>query len=104
LKKNICKKLRLNDEIKINKTFTKRWRTRIRNQKNKDWSWNTNNKEDQIVNFKGEERKEDKKSLINNKSPHHHWYAAPIGKERGDASNDMVEGHFWLTRGVIRAT
>jgi hypothetical protein len=51
----------LNDEIKINKTFTKRWRIKIRNKKNKDWSWNTNNKENQTVNFKGEERKEDKK-------------------------------------------
>ena len=30
-KKTIYKKLRLNDEIKINQTFTKRWRTKIRN-------------------------------------------------------------------------
>jgi hypothetical protein len=56
------------------------------------------------VNFKGEERKEDKKNLIDNKPPHHHRYAALIGKERDDASNDMVEGHFWLMRGVIRST
>ena len=47
----------MNDEININKTYTKRWRTKIKNQKNKDWSWNTNNKEDQTVNFKEEERK-----------------------------------------------
>jgi hypothetical protein len=33
-------------KFKTNKTFTKGSRTKIRNQKIKDWSWNTNNKED----------------------------------------------------------
>jgi len=45
-------------KLKINKFFMKEPRIKIRNQKNKDWSWNTNNKEDQTIIFKREERKE----------------------------------------------
>jgi hypothetical protein len=35
-------------KLKTNKTSIKRLRTKIKNQKNKDWSWNTNNKEGQL--------------------------------------------------------
>jgi hypothetical protein len=44
-------------KFKINKTFTKGSRTKIKNQKNKDWNWNTNNKVDRAVLFRREERK-----------------------------------------------
>jgi hypothetical protein len=47
-------------------------RIKIRNQKNKDWSWNTNNKEDQPIIFKGGERKEEKKNPAGGKLPHQH--------------------------------
>jgi hypothetical protein len=43
-------------KLKTNKTSIKRPRTKIRNQNNKGWSWNTNNKKGQAVIFKGEER------------------------------------------------
>jgi len=43
-------------ELKSYKTSTKRLGTKIRNQKNKDRSWNTNNKKGTSCNFK--ERRE----------------------------------------------
>jgi hypothetical protein len=32
-------------KFKTNKDFTKRSKTKIKNQKNKNWSWNIKNKE-----------------------------------------------------------
>jgi hypothetical protein len=40
-------------ELKTNKISIKKSRTKIKNQNNKDWSWNTNNKEDQTIFFRG---------------------------------------------------
>ena len=47
-------------KLKTNKTCIKGPTIKIKNQKNKDWSWNTNNKEDQTIIFgrKGEKRRE----------------------------------------------
>jgi hypothetical protein len=50
-------------KLKINKTSTKRSRQKIRNKKNKDWSWNTTNQEGQTVIFWGGEWKEGNKKL-----------------------------------------
>jgi uncharacterized membrane protein len=65
--------------VKTNKTFTKESRTKIRNQKNKNWSININNYEDnfEILNVehnfsRGRERKDGKKSLIGNNSSRSH--------------------------------
>jgi len=50
-------KLGLNDEIKNKKTSTKKTMIKkIKNKKNKDWSWNTNNQESQAVTFWGWKR------------------------------------------------
>jgi hypothetical protein len=38
-------------KLKTNKTFSKVQRKKIRNQNNKDWNLNTNNKKDQTVIF-----------------------------------------------------
>jgi hypothetical protein len=54
-------------KFKTNKIFTKRPKTKIKNQKNMNWIWNTNNKDDQAIILEGGERKEIKKSLTNNK-------------------------------------
>jgi hypothetical protein len=47
-------------KLKTNKTCIKGPTIKIKNQKNKDWSWNTNNKEDQTIIFgrKGEKKRE----------------------------------------------
>ena len=45
-------------KLKQTKTFIEGPRTKIKNQKNKDRSWNINKKECQDVIFKGWERKE----------------------------------------------
>jgi hypothetical protein len=44
-------------KLKTNKTFTKGSRTKIRNQKNKDWNRNINNKDSQTIILEGWERK-----------------------------------------------
>ena len=44
-------------KLKINKTYTKEPRPKIRIHKNKDWSWNISNKKDQTIIFEEEERK-----------------------------------------------
>jgi hypothetical protein len=38
-------------KLKTNKFFIKGLKTKIKNQKNKYWSWNINNQEDQAVIF-----------------------------------------------------
>jgi len=43
--------------LKTNKTFIKDSKIKIKNQMNKNWSWNTNNKKGQTIIFEGEERK-----------------------------------------------
>jgi hypothetical protein len=61
-------------KLKTNKTSIKGPKPKIRNQKNKDWSWNINNQEGQAIIFKGEER-EGKKIFIYAKLDHHQWHA-----------------------------
>jgi hypothetical protein len=75
-------------KLKINKIFMKEPRIKIRKQKNKDWSWNTNNKEDQTIIFKEGERKKEKKKPC--------WRQTALPTRRGcqGDSNDMVERHF----------
>ena len=60
-------------KLKTNKTSTKRSGQKIRNQKNKDWSWNINNNEGLAVIFRGGERKEGNKKerFICNKLEHY---------------------------------
>jgi hypothetical protein len=48
-------------KLKTYKTSTKGLRLKIRNQKNRHQSWNTNNQEGQIIIFGGREREEEKK-------------------------------------------
>ena len=48
--------------MKTNKTSTKELKIKIINKNNKDWGWNTNNKEVQAVIFsEGDEKKENTK-------------------------------------------
>jgi hypothetical protein len=60
-------------KLKKNKTSTKGSRQKIRNQKNKDWSWNINNNEGLAVIFMGGEKKEvyKKERFICNKLEHY---------------------------------
>ena len=53
-------------KLKTYKTFTKQLRRKIRNQKNKYWSWNTNNKKNQV------ERSIDDKLDNHNQHASHH--------------------------------
>ena len=57
-------------KLKTNKIFIKGIRTKISNQKNKNWNWKTKNKMDNGVCFQVGERKERKKKgmTIGNKS------------------------------------
>jgi hypothetical protein len=63
-------------ELKTNQTFIKGSRTKIKNQKNNDWHWNTKNKEDKRVFFRVKERKEwEKKEMTTDDKQliiHHH--------------------------------
>ena len=70
-------------KLKTNKTFTKGSRQKIRNQKNKDWSWNINNNEGLAVIFRGGERKEGNKKerFICNKLEHYQWHVLHQQKE-----------------------
>jgi hypothetical protein len=72
-----------NIKLKTNWNFSKESRTKINNQRNKDQSWNLNNKKkdnSEILNsqdeFWGEERerKRKKESIVDDKPPHHHWH------------------------------
>ena len=38
-------------KLKTNKTFIKASKQKLRNEKNKNWSWNTNNQEGQAIIF-----------------------------------------------------
>jgi len=44
-------------KLKINKTYIKESRTKIKNQNIKDWGWNTSNKENKAILFEGWEKK-----------------------------------------------
>jgi IS1 family transposase len=48
-------------KLKINKTFTKEPKTKIKNQNNNKWIWNINNKENRVIILEGGERKEEEK-------------------------------------------
>jgi TnpA family transposase len=47
-------------KLKTNNFFTRDLRIKIRNQKNKDQSWNTNNREDEAI-------------IFSDKPLHYHW-------------------------------
>jgi hypothetical protein len=58
-------------KLKTNKTSIRGSRKKIQNQKNKDWSSNTNNKEGQTIIFKRKEIKEGKQMSISDNPVHH---------------------------------
>ena len=76
--------------------FYKRAKNKIKNQKNKEWNWNINNKNDQPITFQGGERKEKKKKHHRRQTapPLLKW-VAPIKRECGGVSNNMMERHFF---------
>jgi hypothetical protein len=47
-------------KLKTNLTFIKGLDKKIKNIKNKDWSWNINNQKGQVIIFRGEYRKKEK--------------------------------------------
>jgi hypothetical protein len=55
-------------KLKTNKTSINGLKTKMRNQKNKDWSRNTNNKEGQAVIFSGGKIKEKECPLVTNRT------------------------------------
>jgi hypothetical protein len=71
--------------LKTNKTSTKRLGSKIKNQKNKDWSWNVNNQESQAMIHGVGEREEWEK-----KAPQHQTRALKE-KWHDHASNDMIK-------------
>jgi hypothetical protein len=86
------------------KTSIKRSKPKLRNQKNRDWSWNINNQDGQTIIFKGEEREKQKwKCLLV-------IIRTTIGdtchnkrKMTHDTFNDTVERYFWMLGGATRA-
>jgi hypothetical protein len=58
-------------KLKTIKTSIRGSRKKIQNQKNKDWSSNTNNKEGQTIIFKRKEIKEGKQMSISDNPVHH---------------------------------
>jgi hypothetical protein len=64
-----------------------------KNQKSKDWSWNTNNREGQHVIFREEREKKKKGSLWQTKSPPA-TRVTPIRIWYIDAFNNMMKGYF----------
>jgi len=67
-------------KLRTNKTFIKGIKTKIRNQKHKEWNWKLINKEDNHIPFQVRERKEKgekettisyKASIIHRHAPHH---------------------------------
>jgi hypothetical protein len=87
--------LGLNDKIKTNKTFIKRVKKKIKNQKNKNWIWNANNKERKVVILRWGERKKKKKKPHQQQINHPALICATL-KERGsgDTSKYIAEGSF----------
>jgi len=88
-------------KLKTNRTFTEWPRPKIRNKKNINLSWNTDNQEDQAVIFREKERereREEKKKV--------HWRQtklprviriAPIKRGHNNAFNNMVKRYFWMS-------
>jgi hypothetical protein len=84
-------------KLKTNKTFIKWTIPKFKNQKNKDWNWNTNNQEGRAVIFRRKEReKKNKKKFTNDKSNYYRsdTRIAPIGRGHVDTYNDAVKGFF----------
>jgi hypothetical protein len=75
-------------KLKTNKTFTKEPIPKIKNQNNKNWSWNVNNQEGQTTIFEG---REGKKKFVVTKSNHQRRHVTPTGRVHGDASNGIVK-------------
>jgi len=91
-------------KLKINVTFIEGARIKIRNQKNKDWSVNTNNKDGQAIIFWGGERKEGKKIHWRQTRPPSKICISPIERGHDDVSKDMTKRYFWTLGGVTRVT
>jgi len=77
-------------KVKTNKTYIKGSKTKHRNQKNNDWSWNTTNKDIQIIMFRGGGEKKS-----------HQWTTAPTlvtphGRGHDVASNNTIERYLWI--------
>jgi hypothetical protein len=86
-------------KLKTNRTSTKKTNKKTRNKKIKDLSWNTNNKEGQVVMFgEGKRKKKRKKAHLRQTKPPPPTCIAPTGKWHKDASNNMMEGYFWIPR------
>jgi hypothetical protein len=75
-------------KLKTNKTFTKEPIPKIKNQNNKNWSWNVNNQEGQTTIFGG---REGKFFFVVTKSNHQRRHVTPTGRVHGDASNGIVK-------------
>jgi len=91
LKNIIFGKFWLNDEIRNKLTFTKELRPEIRNKKNKDWSWNTNNQEGQVIILGRRERK--KKGSRWQTRPPSEICIALAWKGYSDVFNNTIEGY-----------
>jgi len=92
-------------KLNTNKTFMKRSRTKIRNQNNKDWSLNTNNKDGQTVIFTRKERNKEK-IKTRQRQTELPTSTSTISNGRGhcDASNDKMIEQFWMSRGAAYVT
>jgi len=75
-------------KLKTNKTSTKRSGPKIKNKKNKDWSWNVNNQEGRAIILDGGEREEGEKKA------HQYQTRPPKEKWHDHASNDMTKRYF----------
>ena len=91
-------------KLKINKTSTKRPRLKMRIQKNRDWSWNTNNQEGKTMIFGERERKQGGKKYHQQQTePSPDTRIEPTWRGYYNASKDMTKGYFWRPKGTTHA-
>jgi hypothetical protein len=94
-------------KLKTNKTFIKRPTQKMKNQKNRDWSWNISNQEGQTVMFRGRERerRRGKKRKVKWQQTRllSETLIAPTEIKHDNASNNTTKDYFWMLWGIAQS-
>jgi hypothetical protein len=81
-------------KLKINKNYIKESGTKGKNQNNKEWNWNDNNKEGQAVIFKLGQRK--KKVYGQQTRISLPTLVPPLKRKRNDTSNNIIKKYIFF--------
>lgn len=84
-------------KLRTNKTFIKGIKSKIKNQKNKEWNWKPKNKKDNHVPFQVRERKErggERNDYWLQSVHHSSSHTTPWGRGCGGAFKDRMNGKF----------